>query len=162
MAKIKYPTTTAIRQLKQHKIAYTPHLYPYEEKGGTRVSSQQLGVDEAMVIKTLVMEDERKQPLIILMHGDCEVSTKELARVLKVKQITPCTPQVAHKHTGYMVGGTSPFGTLKPLPIYVEQTIFDLPHIYINGGKRGFLVCLPPNTLNQLLQATAVDVAIRK
>ncbi|MEA3466071.1 MAG: aminoacyl-tRNA deacylase [Thermodesulfobacteriota bacterium] len=162
MAKTKYPMTTAIRQLKQHKIAYTPHLYPYEEKGGTHVSSQQLGIDETAVIKTLVMEDERKQPLIILMHGNCEVSTKELARTLKVKRITPCTPQIAHKHTGYQVGGTSPFGTLKPLPIYVEQTILDLQHIYINAGKRGFLVCLAPKTLNQILQTTAVEVAIRK
>lgn len=160
MAKTKYPMTTAIRQLKQHKIAYTPHLYPYEEKGGTRVSSQQLGVDEAAVIKTLVMEDELQKPLIILMHGNCEVSTKELARVLKAKRITPCTPQIAHKHTGYQVGGTSPFGTLKPLPVYVEKTIFDLTNIYINGGKRGFLVSIQPAVLQQVLLGITVEVAI--
>lgn len=160
MAKEKYPTTAAIRQLKQHKVNYTPYLYPYEDKGGTRASSTQLGVDETCVIKTLVMEDENKKPLIILMHGNCEVSTKELARTLNVKRITPCTPQIAQKHTGYQVGGTSPFGTLKPLPIYVEQTILDLEQIYINGGKRGFLINLPPHVLLQVLNATAVTVAI--
>ncbi|MCD6527935.1 MAG: aminoacyl-tRNA deacylase [Desulfuromonas sp.] len=161
MAKQKFPMTAAIRQLKQHKAAYTPHLYPYEEKGGTRTSSQELRVDEHAVIKTLVMEDENHRPLIILMHGDCEVSTKELARALNVKRIAPCTPEIAHKHSGYLVGGTSPFGTLKPLPVYVEQTILDLTQIYINGGKRGFLVSLEPQVLSQVLKATAVDVAIR-
>ncbi len=160
MAKEKYPTTAAIRQLKQHKVNYTPHLYPYEEKGGTRASSTQLGVDENCVIKTLVMEDENKKPLIILMHGNCEVSTKELARTLNVKRITPCTPQIAQKHTGYQVGGTSPFGLLKPLPVYVEKTILECGKIYINGGKRGFLVSLQANTLTQVLLATAVNVAI--
>lgn len=160
MAKEKYPTTAAIRQLKQHKINYTPYLYPYEEKGGTRASSTQLGVDEHCVIKTLVMEDENKHPLIILMHGNCEVSTKELARALNVKRITPCTPQIAQKHTGYQVGGTSPFGLLKPLPVYVEQTILECEEIYINGGKRGFLVNLQADILTQVLQATAVNVAI--
>lgn len=160
MAKEKYPTTAAIRQLKQHKVNYTPHLYPYEEKGGTRASSTQLGVDENCVIKTLVMEDENKHPLIILMHGNCEVSTKELARTLNVKRITPCTPQIAQKHTGYQVGGTSPFGLLKPLAIYVEQSILECGEIYINGGKRGFLVSLPADILTQVLLATAVNVAI--
>ncbi|OQY22225.1 MAG: aminoacyl-tRNA deacylase, partial [Desulfobacteraceae bacterium 4572_35.2] len=151
MAKEKYPTTAAIRQLKQYKVNYTPHLYPYEEKGGTRVSSAQLGVDESCVIKTLVMEDENKKPLIILMHGNCEVSTKELARTLNVKRITPCTPQIAQKHTGYQVGGTSPFGLLKPLAVYVEQSILECGNIYINGGKRGFLVSLQPTVLMQIL-----------
>lgn len=160
MAKEKHPTTAAIRQLKQHKVSYRPHLYPYEEKGGTRASSTQLGVDEACVIKTLVMEDEHHKPLIILMHGNCEVSTKELARSLNVKRISVCSAQIAQKYTGYQVGGTSPFGTLKPLPIYVERSILDLELIYINGGKRGFLVSLAPQVLPQVLNTTAVDVAI--
>ena len=160
MAKSKYPTTQAIRELKKHKVSYTPQLYAYEEKGGTRVSARELGVDEHAVIKTLVMEDEHLSPLIILMHGDCEVSTKEMARALHVKRITPCHPDIAHKHTGYLVGGTSPFGTLKPLPVYVEETILELPLVYINGGKRGFLVSLAPHVLVDVLQATAVRVAI--
>lgn len=159
MAKDKFPMTTAIRHLKQLKIGYTPHLYDYEEKGGTRASSRQLGVDEHCVIKTLVMENELHQPLIILMHGDCEVSTKELARLLNVKRISPCTAAQAQKHTGYQVGGTSPFGTLKTLPIYMEQTIMTLPLLYINGGKRGFLVSLAPQDLLDSLQATLVQVA---
>ncbi len=159
MAKIKYPVTTAIRHLKQLKINYTPHLYDYEEKGGTAASARQLGVDEHQVIKTLVMADEHKQPLIVLMHGTQEVSTKELARILKVKRIIPCTPEVAQKHTGYKVGGTSPFGTVKALPIYIEQTILNLEQIYINGGKRGFLVKLSPHDLQTKLQITVVNVA---
>ena len=162
MAKEKFPTTAAIRQLKQHKVSYTPHLYTYEEKGGTRASSTHLNVDEACVIKTLVMEDENKKPLIILMHGNCEVSTKELARSLNVKRITPCSPAIAQKHTGYQVGGTSPFGTLKPLPIYVEQSILDLEQIYINGGKRGFLVNLATKSLQLILSATPVNVAVTR
>lgn len=160
MAKDKFPTTAAIRQLKQHNVHYTPYLYPYEEKGGTRASSKHLEVDETYVIKTLVMEDETKKPLIILMHGNCEVSTKELARTLNVKRISPCTAQTAQKHTGYLVGGTSPFGTLKPLTIYVEQSILALDNIYINGGKRGFLIQLPSATLQNVLSATPVKVAI--
>jgi Cys-tRNA(Pro) deacylase len=160
MAKEKYPMTTAIRQLKQHGASYIPHLYAYEDKGGTKVSAQQLGVDESIVIKTLVMEDDARQPLIILMHGNCEVSTKELARLLGAKRITPCTPQVAQKHTGYQVGGTSPFGTNKTLPVYIEQSILELDKIYINGGKRGFLVELTPQVIQQILQATPVVVAI--
>lgn len=160
MAKVKFPTTQAVRQLKQHKVRYTPQLYAYEEKGGTRVSARELGVEEHAVIKTLVMEDEHQSPLIILMHGDCEVSTKVMARTLNVKRIAPCSPDIAHKHTGYQVGGTSPFGTLKPLPVYVERTILDLPLIYINGGKRGFLVSLAPEVLVNVLQATPVEVAI--
>lgn len=160
MAKEKFPTTAAIRQLKQHKISYTPYIYPYEEKGGTRASSQHLDVDEACVIKTLVMEDENKTPLIILMHGNCEVSTKELARTLNVKRITPCSPQIAQKHTGYQVGGTSPFGTLKPLPIYIEQSILELERIYINGGKRGFLVNISAKVLQQILSTMPVNVAV--
>lgn len=160
MAKQKHPVTTAIRQLKQYKIGYIPHLYNYEDKGGTRVSAQQLGVDEHKVIKTLVMEDELKQALIILMHGDCEVSTKELARALEVKRIVPCTPQTATKHTGYQVGGTSPFGSRKTLPVYVEKSIVDLDTIYINGGKRGFLVEIAPQALMEVLQPKKVSVAV--
>ncbi len=162
MGKDKYPTTAAIRYLKQHKVSYTPHLYTYEDKGGTRVSSQQLGADEFTVIKTLVMEDELKRPLIILMHGNHAVSTKQLARIIEVKQISPCTPQVATKHTGYQVGGTSPFGTNKTIPIYVEKSIIELDTIYINGGKRGFLVALSPQILIETLRATPVNVAISK
>ncbi|OQY18755.1 MAG: aminoacyl-tRNA deacylase [Desulfobacteraceae bacterium 4572_35.1] len=161
MAKEKYPATTAIRQLKQHKVSYTPHLYTYEDKGGTKVSAKQLNVAEHQVIKTLVMEDELKQALIILMHGDYEVSTKELARQLGAKKIAPCSTQTASKHTGYQVGGTSPFGTKKALPVYIEQSIMDLDKIYINGGKRGFLVAIAPTVLTQILQTKTVNVAIK-
>ncbi len=136
VAKEKTPVTPAVRQLRSELATFTEHLYQYEEKGGTRVSSRELGVDEHAIVKTLVMEDERKTPLIVLMHGDCQVSTKELARSIGVKLITPCSPEVAGKHTGYLVGGTSPFGTKKPLPIYMEESILPLPKIYLNGGKR--------------------------
>lgn len=158
----KSPVTPAIRVLRQHKAAFTEHLYAYEEKGGTTVSARELGVDEHAVIKTLVMEDERKQPLIVLMHGDCEVSTKNLARFLNVKTISPCSPEVANRHSGYMVGGTSPFGTKKPMPVYMERSILDVAYIYINGGKRGFLVGLSPATVSTILKPVLVDVAIHK
>lgn len=158
----KIPVTPAIRMLRQHKVAFGEHLYAYEEKGGTAVSARELGVDEHAVIKTLVMEDERRQPLVVLMHGDCEVSTKNLARFLNVKTITPCTPEVANKHSGYMVGGTSPFGTKKAMPVYLERSILDLECIYINGGKRGFLVAIPPAAVVSILQPVLVDVAIHK
>ncbi|WP_432820876.1 Cys-tRNA(Pro) deacylase [Trichloromonas sp.] len=160
MAKDKFPVTPAIRMLKQHQVEFTGHLYPYEEKGGTAVSSQELGVDEHAVIKTLVMEDDGRQPLIVLMHGDRQVSTKELARLIGCKSVSPCTPQVADKHSGYQVGGTSPFGTRKAMPVYLEQTIAALPRIYINGGKRGFLVGIDPQEVIRLLQPTLVKVAI--
>lgn len=156
----KFPVTPAIRQLRQEKVEFDNHLYEYEEKGGTKVSARELQVDEFAVIKTLVMEDERKQPLIVLMHGNKHVSTKKLARDLGLKTITPCTPDIAEKHTGYQVGGTSPFGTRKTVPIYAEKTIFDLPKIYINGGKRGFLVSLSPQELIRALKPTLVEVAI--
>lgn len=159
MAKEKYPVTPATRFLKQKNVPFEPHLYEYEEKGGTRVSARELGVDEHVVIKTIVLEDENKKPLIMLMHGDCEISTKSLARILKVKTITPCSPDTANKHTGYMVGGTSPFGTKKPLPVYVEETILTLPTIYINGGKRGFLIAIAPGALTSTLNATAVQAS---
>lgn len=154
------PATTAIRQLREHGIPFSEHPYRYEERGGTRVSSRELGVDEHAVIKTLVMQDERRQPLIVLMHGDREVSTKNLARQIGAKTVEPCDPAVAERHTGYQVGGTSPFGTRKALPVFVERSILDLPRIYINGGRRGFLVALAPGDLARVLSPTAVDVAL--
>ncbi|HKP87652.1 MAG TPA: Cys-tRNA(Pro) deacylase [Blastocatellia bacterium] len=162
MAKEKadYPITPAVRVLRDKKIAFEPHLYDYKERGGTARSASELGVDERAVIKTLVMETELREPLIILMHGDREVSTKELARRLGAKSVSPCDPQTAQKHTGYMVGGTSPFGTRKAMGVYAEKTIFDLPKIYINGGKRGFLVSIDPNDLRVALPIIEVSVAI--
>jgi Cys-tRNA(Pro) deacylase len=153
------PSTPAIHFLRQHHVPFTEHPYRYEERGGTAVSSRALGVDEHRVIKTLVMEDERRQPLIVLMHGDREVSTKSLARQIGVKTITPCTPEVALKHTGYPVGGTSPFGTRKKLPIYYERSIAQLDRIYINGGARGFLVSVSASDLLKVLDPTPVDAA---
>lgn len=140
-------------------MAFTEHPYRYEERGGTAVSARELGVDEHIVIKTLVMEDERKQPLIVLMHGDREVSTKNLARQIGAKSVTPCDPDVAHKHTGYLVGGTSPFGTRKAMPVYLERSIADLDQIYINGGRRGVLIKLAPADLVRVLTPTLVDAA---
>jgi Cys-tRNA(Pro) deacylase len=157
---MKYPMTQAVRLLRDKNIAFEPHLYSYEERGGTKRSAEELQVDEHSVIKTLVMETDSRDPLIVLMHGDREVSTKELARVLGVKTVSPCDPTVAQKHTGYMVGGTSPLGTRKALPIYAEKTVFDLPLIYINGGKRGFLVSLDPKDLHRALKIAEVTVAI--
>ena len=162
MARDKSPVTPAIRFLKQHKVDHCQHLYSYEEKGGTTVSARELGVDEHQVIKTLVMEDDQRKPLIVLMHGDQEVSTKELARSVGVKTISPCNPETALKHTGYQVGGTSPFATRKAMPVYIEKTITTLPRIYINGGKRGFLVSLTPQSVMDLLQPTMVEVGIKK
>jgi len=160
MSKEKIPTTPAILALKANNAVFTLHSYKYEDKGGTRVSSARLGVDEHCVIKTLVMEDETAKPLIILMHGDKEVSTKALARVLGVKSITPCKPDTAHKHTGFMVGGTSPFGTRKPLIVCMEKTIADLPEIFINAGARGLLAKMPPSELVRILEPREVSVAI--
>lgn len=160
MDKNKTPVTPAIRFLKKEKVAFTGHLYDYEEHGGTAASARELGVDEHSVIKTLVMEDEHKKPLIVLMHGNLQVSTKNLARRLGAKTITPCAPETATKHTGYLVGGTSPFGTLKKMPIYLEETILDLPQIHINGGKRGFLVIIDPKELVRVLNPVLVKVGI--
>ena len=160
MGKTDYPITPAVRALRENKIAFTPHLYAYVEHGGTARSASELGVDEHAVIKTLVMETDARAPLIVLMHGDREVSTKELARALGVKAVVPCDPATAQKHTGYQVGGTSPFGTRKALPVYGEKTIFALPTIYINGGKRGFLVSLDPQDLRAALAVEEVAVAI--
>lgn len=156
----KYPVTQGIRFLREAKVSYTEHLYEYEEKGGTSVAARELGISEHAAIKTLIMEDENKSPLIILMHGDLEVSTKELARVIGVKSIKPCEPAVANKHSGYLVGGTSPFGTRRKMPVYMEETILDLPKIFINGGKRGFLVEMDPRDLVKLLNPVMVKVGI--
>jgi Cys-tRNA(Pro) deacylase len=154
------PETPATQQLRLLGVAHSSHLYAYEEHGGTAVSARELNVDEHAVIKTLVMEDEKHKPLIVLMHGDCKVSTKELARQTGRKKIEPCTPEVANRHSGYLVGGTSPFGTKKQMPLFIEKTILDLPLIYINGGRRGFLVGLHPHDLMRALSPTVVEVAL--
>ena len=156
----KVPSTNATRLLKQRGIAYGEHLYRYEEKGGTAVSARELGVPEHAVIKTLVFEDDQTHPLIILMHGDREVSVKELARQIGARSVQPCAPAVADRHSGYQVGGTSPFGTRKAMPVYAEATIFGLERIWINGGAKGFLVSLAPSALTELLDATPVQVAL--
>lgn len=157
---VEYPVTPAIRCLREKKVDFTPHLYNYVEKGGTRESAKQLGVDEHAVIKTLVFETNEKKSLIVLMHGDREVSTKNLARHLEVKSVEPATPEKASKITGYLVGGTSPFGTKTKVPVYVEKTIFALEKIYINGGKRGFLVEMRPSVLRETLDVKEVAVAV--
>ena len=159
LTKEKFPVTAAIRFLRENGVGFIERPYKYEEGGGTRTSAQALGVDEHLVIKTLVMEDDQKRPLIILMHGDREVSTKALARVIGVKLINPCTPEIALKHTGYMVGGISPFGTKKHLPIYVEETILSLPKIVINAGRRGLLCEISPTDLVKVLRPIPVRVA---
>ncbi len=155
-----YPVTPAVRLLREKNAEFAPHLYDFVEKGGTRHSAEALGVDEHAVVKTLVLETDARKPLIVLMHGDREVSTKGLARTLNVKSVQPCDPATAQKHTGYLVGGTSPFGTRTQLPVYVERTIFALPKIYINGGKRGFLVEIEPQILQKLLTIQEVEVAL--
>jgi Cys-tRNA(Pro) deacylase len=146
--------------LREKKVDFAPHLYNYEERGGSRHSAESLGVDEHAVVKTLVMETDARKPLIVLMHGDREVSTKQLAREIGAKSVTPCKPEIAQKHTGYLIGGTSPFGTRAMMPVYVERTIFELPRIYINGGKRGFLIEIEPKVLRELLPVEEVSVAI--
>ncbi len=162
MSKGHVSETPATAFLKKNAVAFTEHPYEYEERGGTRVSSEKLGVPEHSVIKTLVMEDDEKKPLVVLMHGDREVSTKNLARQIGKKRVEPCSPDVAQRHSGYQVGGTSPFGLRKPLPVYVEMTILALDRIYINGGRRGFLVGIQPNELVRTLEATPVEVALDK
>jgi len=152
--------TSAIRALRALAVSFTEHEYRYEEHGGTATAARQLGVDEHAVVKTLVMEDETRQPVIVLMHGDREVSTKQLARQAGRKSIKPCDPAVAQRHTGYMVGGTSPFGTLKKVPVFVERSILDLETIYVNGGRRGFLVGVSPSDVVRVLEAVAVDAAV--
>lgn len=160
MKAVHAPETPATKFLHQHKVNFEPFVYEYEAHGGTRVSSNALGVDEHLVVKTLVMEDEAARPLIVLMHGDCKVSTKELARQASVKKIEPCKPEVANRHSGFLVGGTSPFGTRKKMPVYIEKTIVDLPSIFINGGRRGFLVSIDPKELLRVLSPTVVEVAL--
>lgn len=156
---IDYPITPAVRALRERKVEFEPHLYEYAERGGTRHSAESLNVSEHAVVKTLVMETGERKALIVLMHGDREVSTKQLARKLGVKTVRPCDPATAQRHTGYVVGGTSPLGTRMKLPVYAERTIFELPRIYINGGKRGFLVSLDPRILRELLPVEEVEVA---
>ena len=151
--------TPAVRALRAAGVSFSPHRYRYEDRGGTRASARELGVDEHLVIKTLVMQDEAHRPLLVLMHGDREVSTKALARALGVKSVAPCAPETASRHTGYQVGGTSPFGTRKPLPVWVERSVLELPRLYINGGARGFLVALAPGDLVRVLNPTPVEVA---
>ena len=151
--------TPATQLLRQHGIPFTEHVYDYVEHGGTGESSRQLGVPEHEVVKTLVMQDEKAQPLIVLMHGDRQVSLKELARQIPCKKVEPCKPEVVQRHSGYLVGGTSPFGTRKAMPVFVEQTILALPRICINGGRRGFLVGIDPRVLPELLPAREVHCA---
>lgn len=152
--------TPAIHALRKHGVVFSEHPYRYEEHGGTRVSARELGVDEHLVIKTLVMQDDRGQPLIVLMHGDREVSTKNLARQIGVKSVAPCDPAVAEKHTGYLVGGTSPFGTRKPLPVYLERSILDFAEVYVNAGRRGCLVRLAPRDIVRVLKPTPIDAGL--
>ena len=161
MAKKEHISETQATQfLRKHAVVFTEHPYDYEEHGGTTVSARALGVDEHHVVKTLVMQDEAAKPLIVLMHGDCKVSTKNLARNIGCKSVEPCKPEVAQRHTGFMVGGTSPFGTKKAMPVYVEESILSLETIYINGGRRGFLVALKPQVVTEVLNAKAVNCAL--
>jgi Cys-tRNA(Pro) deacylase len=161
MAKKEHVSETPATQwLKRHGIAFSEHPYDYEEHGGTEVSSRELGVDEHQVVKTLIMQDEAAKPLVVLMHGDRKVSTKNLARQIGCKSVEPCKPEVANRHSGYLIGGTSPFGTRKTMPIYVEQSILELDRIYINGGRRGYLVGITPTVLTQALAATPVSCAL--
>lgn len=152
--------TPATQMLKAHKVAFIERPYDYVEHGGTSESAKQLGLDEHAVVKTLVMQDQDAKPLIVLMHGDCTVSTKNLARQIGAKSIEPCKPEVANRHSGYLVGGTSPFGLRKNMPVYIEHTILDLPQIAINGGRRGFLVQIDPRVCVELLAAQPVQCAL--
>jgi Cys-tRNA(Pro) deacylase len=160
MSKPEFPVTTAIRVLREKKIDFRTHLYTYEEHGGTGLSARALNVPEHEVVKTLVMQTSERRPLIVLMHGDREVSTKQLARLIGARGVEPCDEATAQRQTGYQFGGTSPFGTRHPLPVYVERTILSLPRIFINGGKRGFLVEINPADLRKAFDVTEVDVAI--
>lgn len=162
MSKADYaPETPATKFLRSHQIAFSSHLYVYEEHGGTKVSARELNVDEHAVVKTLVFEDESAKPLIVLMHGDCKVSTKELARQIGCKKVEPCKPEVANRHTGFLVGGTSPFGTKKTMPVFMEKTILDLALIYINGGRRGYLVGVHPHDILRCLHPKVVEAALK-
>jgi Cys-tRNA(Pro) deacylase len=159
---MKTSATPATTLLDREKVAYTEHFYEYVEHGGTGVSSSALGVPEHEVVKTLVMETEAGNPLVVLMHGDRKVSTKELARVAGVKRIFPCKPEVAQRHSGYLVGGTSPFGTRKRMPVYLERSVLQLPRIYINGGRRGYLLGMDPAEVVRVLAPVLVDVALQE
>ena len=152
--------TPATQMLRAHKVEFTEHPYDYVEHGGTEESARQLGLDEHAVVKTLVMQDQDAKPLIVLMHGDCKVSTKNLARQIGAKSVEPCKPEVANRHSGYLVGGTSPFGTRRDMPVYIEETILALPRIAINGGRRGYLVQLAPEVCTRLLDARPVHCAL--
>lgn len=157
---MNYPITPAIRALREKKVEFEPHVFEYVEKGGTKHSAEVLQADEHTVIKTLIFETNEKKPLIVLQHGDLQVSTKELARILKVKSVAPVTPEKANKLTGYLVGGTSPFGIKTKIPVFAEKTIFNLEKIHINGGKRGFLIAIEPKVLHEVLQIEPVEVGI--
>jgi len=152
--------TPATQWLRRHAVAFTEHPYDYVEHGGTAESARQLGVDEHAVVKTLVMADERSIPLLVLMHGDRQVSTRQLARDIGAKHVEPCTADTAQRHTGYLIGGTSPFATRKPLPVWVQRSVLELPRIWINGGRRGFLVAMQPQVLTERLGARPVDCAL--
>lgn len=156
---VDHPVTQAVRVLRAHQVPFVPHLYPWKEGGGTAASSAALRVPEHSVVKTLVMEDDRARPLVVLMHGDKQVSTRSLARAIGARSVQPCKPQVADRHSGYQVGGTSPFGTKTAMPVYCERTILELPKIWINGGGRGFLVEIDPRDLQRVLQPVLVEVA---
>ena len=158
----KHSETPATTALKQHHVSYGEHVYDYVEHGGTSVSSTSLGVDEHHVVKTLIFEDDKREPFCVLMHGDHKVSTKELARQIGAKRVAPCKPEDAHRHSGYQVGGCSPFGLRKPMPIYMQRTIIDLERIYINGGRRGFLVSMPPAEVVRVAKPVLVDAALKE
>jgi len=160
MKKPSHSETPATQFLARHGVSYEEHFYDYVERGGTAVSAQSLGVAEHAVVKTLVMQDEQAKPLVVLMHGDREVSTKNLARQAGRKRVEPCRPEAAQRHSGYQVGGTSPFGTRKPMPVYLERSVLELERVYINGGRRGFLVSLAPAEIQRVLSPTLVDVAL--
>jgi len=162
MSTQKFPVTLAVRALRAANVKFEAHQYPWEPHGGTRHSAVALGVDEHSVIKTLIFEDDQKQPLCVLMHGDREVSGKRLARLLDKKHVVPCRPDIADRHSGYQVGGTSPFGLRRSMPVFMERTVSLLPILYINGGARGFLVSLSPHDAQRLLSPTLVDVAVEK
>jgi len=160
MKRPSHSETPATRFLREHGVEFSEHFFEYAEHGGTERGAEQLGVPEHAVVKTLVMEDERARPLIVLMHGDRMVSTKNLARQAERKRVSPCRPEIAQRHSGYQIGGTSPFGLRKPIPLYMERSILELPAIYINGGRRGFLLKIDPRVLERLLAPMLVDVAL--
>ncbi len=159
MTRHKLPATQAVRVLRQHRVAFEAHPYRYEAGGGTALFAAEKGVDEHAVIKTLIMEDEQGKPLVVLMHGDREVSTRQLARDIGVKSVRPCAPAMADRHSGYQVGGTSPFGTRHPMPVYCERSIMELPLVYINGGRRGLILSLSPREMARVLRPTLVSAS---